>query len=565
MATGSIFSAMGGASLPSLTITVDYNEKTRSFKMRGNPYKINDLRGIPNRRYDKRNDTWTAPLTSANTRYLKSNKTFTFSDDALRAIEVESRPSTDVEMVSWAWRTEPMAHQREALSIAIHKEFYAFLLPTGTGKTKLAIDLTAVRYERNMIKRLILLTPASLQMNWREEFEKHCHVDYTFNPSTKHGLQVHMFTIEGLGITKSGFEKAMAIADDATMCVIDESTFIKNPDAKRTERAIKLASKCKYRHIMSGTPITKGPQDLYSQFEFMSPSLFGRSNFVSFRNRYCVMGGYQNREIIGYDNMEELLEIVASCSYQVDKRSVLPDLPDKMYAHRYCKASPEQAGLFEQIRHKKNTETEHGTITAKNVLERMLRLQSVCGGFVNVNTGEFDSKERPIMKSVPVGKTNPKLKLLEEFLEDFNEPVLIWTPYIAEIKAIGTMLENKYGKGQVGYLYGAIDRVDRQQSVNDLQSGSIRFMVGNPATGGIGLTMTAAKAAIYYTNSYNYIDRVQSEDRIHRKGQIDKVLIIDLIMENTVDEIVMMALKAKSDVSDFIRDNLQMILDSGVV
>lgn len=561
--SGSIFSAMGGASLPSLTIHVEYNEKTRSFKMRGNAYKINDLRGIPNRRYDKRNDVWTAPLTSANTRYLTSNKTFTFSEEALRVIEIESRPKATEELATWNWKTEPMAHQREALSVALHKEFHAFLLPTGTGKTKLAIDLTAVRYERGIIKRLILLTPASLQMNWREEFEKHCHVNYTFDKGP--GLQISMFTIEGLGITKSGYEKAIAIADDTTMCVIDESTMIKNPDAKRTERAIKIAHECKYRHIMSGTPITKGPQDLYSQFEFMSPSLFGRSNYISFRNRYCVMGGYQNREIIGYDHMEELLEIVASCSYQVDKRSVLPDLPDKVYTHRYCKPSPEQTSLFKQIRDKKATITEHGTITAKNVLERMLRMQSVCGGFVNVDTGERDSKDRPVMKSIPVGTANPKLKLLEEFLEDFNEPVLIWTPYLAEIKAIGAMLEKKHGKGSVGYLYGAIDRVDRQQSVNDLQSGSIRFMVGNPATGGLGLTMTAAKAAIYYTNSYSFIERVQSEDRIHRKGQTDKVLIVDLIMDGTVDEIVMMALKAKQDVSDFIRDNLQLLLDSGIV
>ena len=309
---------------------------------------------------------------------------------------------------------------------------------------------------------------------------------------------------------------------------------------------------------MSGTPITKGPQDLYSQFEFMSPSLFGRSNYVSFRNRYCVMGGYQNREVIGYDNMEELLEIAASCSYQVDKRTVLPDLPDKIYTVRYCKPTSEQTTLFKEIRKNRETLTENGVITAKNVLERMLRLQSVCGGFVNVETDAGKV-------STPVGKTNPKINLLMEFLDEFDEPALIWTPYISEIKAIGAVLEKRYGNNNVGYLYGDIDRDARQRYVNSLQRGSIRYIVGNPSTGGIGLTMTAAKAAIYFTNSYNYIDRVQSEDRIHRKGQTDKVLIVDFIMENTVDEVVMMALKAKSDVSDFIRDNLQLILDNNVI
>ncbi len=554
--SGSIFGLMGGAGLPALTIEVDYNEKTRSFKMRGNPYRINDLRGIPNRRYDKRNDVWTAPNTSANVRYLKSNATFVFTEIAKQQIEEALEPTKQVELVTWAWKTKPMAHQQEALSIALRRDYLALLLPTGTGKTKLAIDIAAVRYERKEIDRLILLVPASLQLNWQEEFETHCHVDYTFDRGN--GLKISSFTIEGLGITKSGFEKALALCGERTMIVVDESTKIKNPDAVRTQRAIHIAQKCKYRHIMSGTPITKGPQDLYSQFEFMSPSLFGRSNYVSFRNRYCVMGGYQNREVIGYDNMEELLEIAASCSYQVGKRTVLPDLPDKVYTQRYCKPTSEQAALFKEIRKNRETLTENGVITAKNVLERMLRLQSVCGGFVNVET-ELGKV------STPVGKTNPKINLLIEFLDEFDEPALIWTPYISEIKAIGEVLEKKYGSNSVGYLYGNIDRDTRQRYVNDLQRGSIRYIVGNPSTGGIGLTMTAAKAAIYFTNSYNYIDRVQSEDRIHRKGQTDKVLIVDFVMENTVDEVVMMALKAKSDVSDFIRDNLQLILDNNVI
>jgi SNF2 family DNA or RNA helicase len=263
--------------------------------------------------------------------------------------------------------------------------------------------------------------------------------------------------------------------------------------------------------------------------------------------------------------MEELLEIAASCSYQVDKRTVLPDLPDKVYTQRYCKPTSEQAALFKEIRKNRETLTENGAITAKNVLERMLRLQSVCGGFVNVNTGKLDSRDKPILQPTPVGKANPKINLLVEFLDEFDEPALIWTPYISEIKAIGAVLEKRYGNNNVGYLYGDIDRDARQRYVNSLQRGSIRYIVGNPSTGGIGLTMTAAKAAIYFTNSYNYIDRVQSEDRIHRKGQTDKVLIVDFVMEGTVDEIVMMALKAKSDVSDFIRDNLQLILDNGVI
>lgn len=560
---GSIFGLMGGAALPALTVEVDYNEKTRSFKMRGNPYRINDLRGIPNRRYDKRNDVWTAPNTSANVRYLKSNATFIFTEAAQQQLEEAFKPPEKIKLVTWPWKTKPMAHQQEALSIALERDYLALLLPTGTGKTKLAIDIASVRYQRGTIDRLILLVPASLQLNWQEEFETHCHVDYTFDRGD--GLKIHTFTIEGLGITKSGFEKALALCGDRTMVVVDESTKIKNPDAVRTQRAIFVSQKCKYRYIMSGTPITKGPQDLYSQFEFLSPSLFGRDNYVSFRNRYCVMGGYQNREVIGYDNMEELLEIVASCSYQVDKRAVLPDLPDKIYTQRYCEATREQASLFEQIRKNRETLTENGIITAKNVLERMLRLQSVCGGFVNVNTGEQDHAGKPIMVPTPVGKTNPKINLLMDFLDEYDEPALIWTPYISEIKAIGAALEKKYGSNNVGYLYGNIDRDTRQRYVNDLQRGDIRFIVGNPSTGGIGLTMTAAKAAIYFTNSYNYIDRVQSEDRIHRKGQTEKVIIVDFIMKGTVDEIVMMALKAKSDVSDFIRDNLQLILDNGII
>ena len=141
---------------------------------------------------------------------------------------------------------------------------------------------------------------------------------------------------------------------------------------------------------------------------------------------------------------------------------------------------------------------------------------------------------------------------------------MVWTPYISEILAIGKLLEDKYGKESVGYIYGGVDLTQRQHYVNEMQQGRLRFIVGNPATGGMGLTITAAKAAVYFTNSYNYIDRVQSEDRIHRKGQTSTVVIVDFIMEDSVDEIVSMALQAKADVSDFIRDNLQMILDGYV-
>ena len=328
------------------------------------------------------------------------------------------------------------------------------------------------------------------------------------------------------------------------MIVVDESTTIKSRSAQRTKNLIKLGDSAPYRRILTGSPVTKSPLDLFTQCEFLEHQSLKQSSFWTFQNRYAkmvrrTMGAHSFNQITGYQNLEELNELLEPFSYRVRKEDCL-DLPDKVYTRRLVELTPEQKKLYDQMKRTAIAVIEgEGFVSAPTVLTQLLRLQQVCSGFAKLED------DRVI--EVPSNKLNELMSVLEET----SGKVIIWGNFTHDLHIIEGALKKQYGEKSIELFYGATPGEERQLIVERFQDpdSPLRFFVGQPRTGGYGLTLTEAHTVVYYSNGYDLEVRLQSEDRAHRIGQTNKVTYVDIIAENTVDEKVIQALRDKINIS----------------
>jgi len=327
-----------------------------------------------------------------------------------------------------------------------------------------------------------------------------------------------------------------------TLMAIDESTTIKNPDAKRTKNICKLAPRAKYRRILTGSPVTKSPLDLYKQCDFLEPELLGHTSYYTFRTRYAVMrtanfGGRSVQIVVGYRNLSELSEKLKPFSFRVLKDDCL-DLPPKTYMKRIVKLSPEQEKIYKQMKHLAMAEMEGKHMTTATVLTQLMRLQQI-------NCGHFTADDGSI-KDI---KNNRITELLDT-LEEINRKVVIWAHYQYDVETIVKHLKKEYGDNSVVTYYGLTPASERQQNIEKFQNDDeCRFFVGTTQTGGYGITLTAASTMIYYSNGYDLEKRQQSEARIDRIGQHFPMTYIDLMVEDTVDERIVKALRKKVNIA----------------
>ena len=460
-------------------------------------------------------------------------------------------------MQKYEYKTQPYEHQRKALNNGGLLKNYAYFMEMGTGKTKVAIDNVAYLWQNKEIKECVVIAPNSVYTNWVQEIVTHCPVptniwcwkiskDKELIKSDKENkLSFILMNVEALS-HKSGqkwLQNRINLNGKAMMMIIDESTTIKNPTALRTKAICKLGTAVKYRRILTGSPITKSPLDLYTQCAFLSKALLGFESFYTFRARYAVMhqiqmGGNQILVPKYYTNLDELEWKLKSFSYRVKKDECL-DLPPKLYQQRQVNLSTEQATVYTRLKKRARALIEDKTVSFNNKLTEILRLHQVCQGFLKTDEG-----------TIHEFKNNPKLKELMAVLEESDGKVIIWANYVYNIKQIKSALEERYGKDSVVSIFGEVDVEGRKDAVNNFQlNDRCRFLVGNPATGGYGLTLTAARYVVYFSNSYNLEVRWQSEDRAHRIGQKDKVTYIDLMVPESLDVMIMSALDRKIKLS----------------
>ena len=355
-------------------------------------------------------------------------------------------------------------------------------------------------------------------------------------------LHILIMNVEALS-TEKGVKFAQKFMNShKTLMAIDESTTIKTPTAKRTKNIIRLGDMAKYRRIMTGSPVTKNPLDLYTQCEFLDPYLLDFASYYAFRNRYAIMKtmnvrGRSIQIVHKFQNLNELSDLVKKFSYRVLKEDCL-DLPPKNFIKRHITLTPDQFKVYQQMK-KEAISTLNGKVSSTmTVLTQLMRLHQITCGHFTADDGTT--------QLLP----NNRVTELMNILEETEGKAIIWANYQRDITQIVENIEKKYGPGSVVDYYGLTPQDERQDNIRKFQNGDeCRFLVGTPQTGGYGITLTKANTVIYYSNGYDLEKRLQSEDRAHRIGQKKNVTYIDIICEDTVDEKIVKALRDKINIA----------------
>ena len=468
--------------------------------------------------------------------------------------------------VKYKYKTKPYKHQEIALQKSQGKKEYGYFMEMGTGKSKVLIDELGILYLKGEINFALIIAPKGVYRNWiSKEIPEHMSqevphrvIRWVANPNKTQqtelqsikksfsGLTIFVMNVEAFSTIKG--KKAGGWLGGALgsfgLIAIDESTTIKNHKAKRSKNLINISEKFKYKRILTGSPITRSPLDIYQQCEFLRPGLLGHENYYSFQGMYAVinrrsMGSHSFQQVVGYRNLDTLTSLLDLYSYRVLKKDCL-DLPEKLYTARYVSLTDEQARMYSKLKNEAMVLLDKGElVTAPAIITQMLRLQQVMSGHLKTDDGEmvyFQSK---------------RMDALEEILEEHDGKSIIWSRFRYDIIQITKRLNEKFGSDSAASFFGDTPDETRQRIIENFQNPNhpLRFFIGNPATAGYGLTLTEANLVVYYANDFNLDTRQQSEDRCHRIGQKNNVTYVDLISEGTLDEKIVESLRNKINLS----------------
>ena len=464
--------------------------------------------------------------------------------------------------MNYKFKTKPYKHQLTALEKSWNKETYAYFMEMGTGKTKVLIDNMAMLYDKGKIDGALIIAPKGVIKTWYEqELPTHLpnhieNVSILWQANITKGQQEKLeslFEIETalhilvMNVEAFSTEKGMKFAfkflnSHKVLMAIDESTTIKTPTAKRTKNIITLGNSAKYRRIMTGSPVTKNPLDLYTQCEFLDPYLLDFTSYYAFRNRYAEMKtmhlrGRSIQVVDEFKNLGELSNTLQNFSYRVLKEDCL-DLPPKNFTKRHIILTADQRKIYDQMK-KTAMAVLNGKVTSTiTVLTQLMRLHQITCGHFTADDGSTQLIE------------NNRIKELMNVLEETEGKVIIWANYQRDVVQIIKSIVDKYGPGSVVDYYGLTPQEDRQDNIKKFQNNkNCRFIVGTTQTGGYGITLTQANTVVYYSNGYDLEKRLQSEDRAHRIGQTKSVTYVDIIAEDTVDEKIVKALREKINIA----------------
>ena len=521
------------------------------------------------------------------------------------------------------FKTEPYAHQLEVFEAFKSREFYGLFMEMGTGKSKVAIDIASYLYEQQKIDAVLLIAPNGVHYQWySEQLPEHSPLPYygfiwdSRKYDTRH-YQVAMSEFEKkddrikwLMANVEYFSTAALIrifkrylTSNRVFLIVDEATRIKNPRAKRTKQIIELSRMAYFRTILTGSPVTNSPFDLWSMFEFLKHD-FWDCNYFMFMHRYGLfvkdMNRYTGRtfqrvmnekdysqlrsriakgesieriaaytgiseknikyilehpEFTGYKNVGDLKALIAPHVYYKNKVDCL-DLPPKIYEKLFVEMSAEQKKIYKDLVALLLARYADKELTVQNKVSLTLRLLQVCGGF-------FPSPE--LKKPILIGTKNTKIERLKEDLEEIaDERVIIWAHFIAEIEAITDELRTAHPSWRVESYYGKTDKVKRRTLINDFQSGAIKILVCNQQTASFGLNLQRSNLHYFFSNTYSLEHRLQAEDRSHRSGQKWAVVYKDMIHKGSIEERVLEVLKNKKGLLDYFKTHeLQDLIGEG--
>ena len=456
---------------------------------------------------------------------------------------------------------------------------FGLLYEMGCGKTLTAIAITGAAFLKGKVKKLLVVAPASVVPVWSKEFDNFA--DFPYMVGTMQGTaNKKIEIIKRLQLSEQHMSKPMLyvavinyesvwreqIFDtikkwNPDMIICDESQRIKSNSAQQSKAMHDLGDIARYKLILSGTPIQNSAMDVWSQYRFLDKTVFG-DNFYSFRARYGVLGGFNGKQVVGVRDVDLLTEKAHSIAYRVTKDEAL-DLPEQTFENREIELTAKERKLYNEIKKECFAEIDGGTISAAMITTKLLRLQQITGGFI-----QLDDDAKP--KQIGTGKLKALEDIVDDYVVDGGKKLVIFARFIPEIHAICEMLDKKKipdGKGgtkpmRYSKIWGAVKLEDRGEQVRQFQQeDDVRVFVAQIDTAGLGITLTAADTAVYYSLNYNYAAYEQSLARIHRIGQKNNCTYIHLVCPKTVDTQILKALHKKEDLAKSIVDNWKMYFE----
>lgn len=450
--------------------------------------------------------------------------------------------------------TKKMTHQKKAVRKLSKIKVGALYMDMGTGKSRTALELAIKRLKAGKVDCVLWLCPVSVRQTIADEIEKH--LDYAIyeliQPKKIEDWNAHIYIagIESISQSDRVYCRLLELVDKRNcFLVVDESSLIKNNLAKRTKRILRLGKYCTYKLILNGTPITNTEQDLFSQWYLLDWRILGYQSFWSFAANHLEYDEHIPGRVVRTLNTDYLTRKIAPYTYQVTKEECL-DLPKKTYSSRYFSMTMRQAELYYWTKEDVLSQPLEDPWDCSWLLELLSSLQKIISGLT--------PDMKPIFKN-PLN--NPRIQTLLEIIENMpDRKTIIWCKYQYEIDTIKRVLIDKYGEEEVSELWGELSEKRRDKELKRFQNGA-RFLVANKRCGAFGLNLQFCNYAIYYSNDYSWYTRSQSEDRIYRAGQKNNVHIIDIVCNNSIDEMIRDSLYHKENLIDKFRDRINKVKD----
>ena len=444
-------------------------------------------------------------------------------------------------------------HQQKAVAKLLPTRYNALFMDMGTGKTRTAIEILKIK--QNKYNKVFWITPVSLKYNLFLEFIKHTNLSkddiYMFNNKTNDTTDIKQnFIIVGLESISSSSRVYLALnklINKNDYIVIDESNFIKG-NSKRNRRLKEITRDCKYRMILTGTPISQGIVDLYNQFSFLNPRILGYRSFYQFANQHLRYNKKIPYMIVGEYNQDYIAAKISPYTYQIKKDECL-DLKDKKYIAKYFYMDYAQKKWYEDT--KEEFFENFISYEETSIFTLFQELQQIVSGFIYVN-----KKAEYI--------TNNRVNFLRDviFEIDSKAKIIIWAKYTQDIKNIVEMIKKEFTDSKFVVFDGSKNENEKAKALDGFKNNpSIRFFIANQSTGAFGLNLTEATYTIFYNNGFKYSERIQAEDRNHRIGQNKEVTYIDIVCDSSIDERILLNLEVKGNVVNDFKRELNEIKD----
>jgi SNF2 family DNA or RNA helicase len=460
----------------------------------------------------------------------------------------------------WGDPIKPLfKHQIEALDQSMESENFGLFMEAGTAKTRIILENAKYLYGKGKIDTLCVIAPNGVHRNWIDQCTEHLPGDFPYRSAfwrsgagkedsayfdgvvkSREGLRILTYNVDTLSRLEGVRLMAAHLRGRKFLVAVDESHKIKTPGSKRTKSSYKIGDIADYRRILTGTPITKGYQDLYSQFRFLDWRIIGTKTYAEFKSMYCVFGGFAGTDIISYLNIDRLRNRIEPFIYEKLKKDCL-DLPPETWQDIEVELSPEQRKHYKSIKDEMMADINGSVLELTKASARMVKLRQILSGFIKMEDG------------VIIRMPCPRLEAMADRVEEASGgKVIVWGHFNEDIEAISKKLDER-GIGNVKY-YGPVNSNQRYANLQKWREDPDTIaLVANGATGGTGLTLNEADTDITFSHDYSYETWEQKHNRNHRAGQTKPVTHYELVARGTADRRMLNVIKNRGDLASAFR------------